>query len=201
MLVPERQVGKGGDEGFSLHLFFNFQLSTYKGGQKDFFEPTCNFWHLSDPYWSFFILVFVFKYELILTDWSPHSLTAAFSSTIPKGGISTTPLYLKPLYYIFNIVTVTGIMNISTGGAQLTSWPYRYKIIENHTSLLSPFSLQALNAVNLISQYQEDTGTKVTFVWFLFVFFCAVIWHDQENIILNISLFWICFISAFWAER
>ena len=79
-------------------------------------------------------------------------------------GCAPTPLYLNPLYYIFNIVTVTGIMNISTEGAQLTSWPYRYYIIENHTSLLSPFSLQALNAVNLISQYQEDTGTKVTFV-------------------------------------
>ena len=52
-----------------------------------------------------------------------------------RGGLITLdvpppPLYLNPLYYIFTIVTVTGIMNISTEGAQLTSWPYRYRIIE-----------------------------------------------------------------------
>ncbi|XP_023319871.1 uncharacterized protein LOC111694990 [Eurytemora carolleeae] len=40
----------------------------------------------------------------------------------------------------------------------------RYAQYMNRGRSLNKLALQALNAVNLISQYQDDTGSKVTFV-------------------------------------
>ena len=51
--------------------------------------------------------------------------------------------------------------------------------------------LQALNAVNLISQYQEENGTKVTFVW---RFFCEFRWqtgHCMMTLGMFVSIYFL----------